>query len=59
MNSLKVPDSGLLLESSASKDAGLPQAFALSLSDIVIKDMIKCFQNGDAINLALGGSPVS
>lgn len=58
MNSLKVPDSGLLLESSAGKDAGLPsQAFALSLSDNVIEDMIKCVQNGDGIQLALGGNP--
>ncbi|KAM5355477.1 hypothetical protein ACJ41O_002123 [Fusarium nematophilum] len=58
MNSLKVPDSGLLLEGSAGKDATLPsQAFAVTLSDVVIEDMIKCVQNGDNIRLALGANP--
>ncbi|KAF4999180.1 hypothetical protein FGRMN_2639 [Fusarium graminum] len=58
MNSLKVPESGLLLEGSTGKDASLPsQAFALSLSDVLIEDMIKCVQNGDGIQLSLGASP--
>ncbi|KAH6960788.1 hypothetical protein DER45DRAFT_171780 [Fusarium avenaceum] len=58
MNSLKVPESGLQLEGSTGKDATLPlQAFALSLSDVLIEDMIKCVQNGDGIQLALGANP--
>ncbi|KAF4976971.1 hypothetical protein FZEAL_6442 [Fusarium zealandicum] len=58
MNSLKVPESGLQLEGSAGKDASLPlQAFALTLSDVVIEDMIKCVQNGDGVQLALGANP--
>lgn len=60
MNSLKVPESGLQLEGSTGKDATLPsQAFALSLSDVLIEDMIKCVQNGDGIQLSLGANPVS
>lgn len=60
MNSLKVPESGLVLESSDTKESSLPpQAFAINLSDNVIESMIRCFQNGDDINLALGSSPVS
>ncbi|CCT62713.1 uncharacterized protein FFUJ_00705 [Fusarium fujikuroi IMI 58289] len=58
MNSLKVPESGLQLEGSTGKDASLPsQAFAVTLSDNVIEDMIKCVQNGDGIQLALGANP--
>ncbi|KAF5012087.1 hypothetical protein FDECE_1861 [Fusarium decemcellulare] len=58
MNSLKVPESGLQLEGSTGKDATLPsQAFALTLSDVVIEDMIKCVQNGDGIQLSLGANP--
>lgn len=60
MNSLKVPESGLQLEGSTGKDASLPpQAFAVTLSDNVIEDMIKCVQNGDGIQLSLGANPVS
>ncbi|WKT39559.1 hypothetical protein QSH57_001378 [Fusarium oxysporum f. sp. vasinfectum] len=58
MNSLKVPESGLQLEGSTGKDASLPsQAFAVTLSDNVIEDMIKCVQNGDGIQLSLGANP--
>ena len=57
---LSIPDSGLQLESSAKAAAALPlQAFALTLSDSVIEDMINCVQNGQDIQLSLGGSPVS
>lgn len=60
MNSLKVPESGLQLEGLTGKDASLPsQAFAVTLSDNVIEDMIKCVQNGDGIQLSLGANPVS
>jgi RNA polymerase II elongation factor ELL len=58
MNSLKVPESGLQLEGPTGKDASLPsQAFALTLSDVLIEDMIKCVQNGDGVQLSLGASP--
>ncbi|KAH7197216.1 uncharacterized protein B0J16DRAFT_15778 [Fusarium flagelliforme] len=58
MNSLKVPESGIQLEGSNGKDASLPsQAFALTLSDVLIEDMIKCVQNGDGIQLSLGANP--
>ena len=39
---------------------GLPaQAFAISLSDSAIEDMIKRVQNGEGIQLSLGENPVS
>ncbi|KAH7156262.1 hypothetical protein EDB81DRAFT_382386 [Dactylonectria macrodidyma] len=58
MNSLKVPEAGWQLEGPASNDSEVPQqAFALTLSDNVIEDMIKCVQNGDGLNLTLGSTP--
>lgn len=59
MNSLKIPESGVLLKGSPSDDSDpVPQqAFAISLSDNVIEDMIKCVQDGEDIQLALGASP--
>ncbi|EEY17658.1 COM1 [Verticillium alfalfae VaMs.102] len=58
MASLKVPDAGLQLEGSADASVGVPtQAFALSLPDSVIEDMIRCVQNGEDIQLSLGNSP--
>ncbi|KAK7223751.1 hypothetical protein V2G26_011754 [Clonostachys chloroleuca] len=59
MSSLKIPDNGVMLKGSASADAGsLPhQAFAISLSDNVIENMIKCVQTGGDISLALGENP--
>jgi RNA polymerase II elongation factor ELL len=60
MPSLRVPETGLILESSENASTALPtQAFAVSLSDIVIEDMIQCVQNGEDIQLSLGSSPVS
>jgi hypothetical protein len=56
---LNIPDNGLLLESSPEIAAGLPaQAFAITLSQSVIEDMIACVQNGGDIQLALGANPV-
>lgn len=56
---LNIPASGLNLESS-TKTVGLPgQAFAISLSDSAIEDMIKRVQNGEGIQLSLGENPVS
>ncbi|KEY70466.1 hypothetical protein S7711_08662 [Stachybotrys chartarum IBT 7711] len=58
MNSLKVPEQGLRLESNAGNESALPsQAFAITLSDNVIEDMIKCVQEGSGIQLALGSTP--
>lgn len=60
MNSLKVPEAGWQLEGPPSNSSEVPQqAFALTLSDNVIEDMIKCVQNGDGLNLTLGSTPVS
>jgi RNA polymerase II elongation factor ELL len=58
--SLKIPDHGLQLECSAKSSAGLPlQAFAISLSDGDLENMIACVQNGQDIQLSLGSTPVS
>jgi RNA polymerase II elongation factor ELL len=59
MNSLKIPNNGLMLKASAGRDVGPlpPQAFAISLNDNVIEGMIKCVQNGEDISLALGAKP--
>ncbi|KAK3336944.1 hypothetical protein B0T19DRAFT_396632 [Cercophora scortea] len=55
---LKMPDNGLILESSAKAMAGLPTlAFGITLSDRDIEDMIACVQNGQDIQLSLGGNP--
>ncbi|KAL2165301.1 hypothetical protein VTH06DRAFT_598 [Thermothelomyces fergusii] len=52
------PDGGVVVESSAKIAAELPaQAFAITLSDSVIEDMILCVQNGGDIQLALGSNP--
>ncbi|KAK1755003.1 hypothetical protein QBC47DRAFT_301341 [Echria macrotheca] len=53
-----IPDAGLVLESSAKAVAGLPtQAFAVSLSNSMIENMIECVKNGGDIQLSLGNSP--
>ncbi|KPM38611.1 hypothetical protein AK830_g7936 [Neonectria ditissima] len=66
MNSLKVPESGWQLEGKSGQASNLPpQAFALTLSDNVIEDMIKFVQNGvqngipngKGLKLALGANP--
>ncbi|KAK3943691.1 hypothetical protein QBC46DRAFT_28301 [Diplogelasinospora grovesii] len=55
---LDIPESGLLLESSEMVMEGLPtQAFALSLSDETIEQMIRCVENGGEIELFLGSKP--
>jgi RNA polymerase II elongation factor ELL len=57
---LRIPDAGLSLESSPKSRAALPaQAFAITLSDNVIEDMIECVRNGQDIQLSLGDIPVS
>lgn len=60
MASLRVPDTGLQLDASGTAGTVPPnQAFAVTLSDNVIEDMIKCVQNGEDIQLSLGSTPVS
>lgn len=57
---LRIPETGLQLESSVKAAETLPlQAFAITLSDNVIEDLIQCVQNGDDIRLSLGNVPVS
>lgn len=57
---LSIPDTGLHLESSAKTADTLPlQAFALTLSDNVIEDLIQRVQNGGDVKLSLGNVPVS
>lgn len=57
---LNIPDTGLHLESSAKSADILPlQAFALTLSDNVIEDLIQQVQNGGDVKLSLGNVPVS
>lgn len=57
---LSVPDTGLHLESSAKSADTLPlQAFALTLNDNVIEDLIQRVQNGGDVKLSLGNVPVS
>ncbi|KAI1138256.1 hypothetical protein F5Y05DRAFT_385613 [Hypoxylon sp. FL0543] len=58
MSALAVPETGLLLESSANSSDYMPlQAFGITLSDSVIEDMIKCVQGGQEIELTLGSNP--
>lgn len=55
---LEVPDAGLLLESPANAGVALPlQAFAITLSDSIIEDIITCVQNGGSLELSLGSAP--
>jgi hypothetical protein len=57
---LRIPGTGLQLESSASSSSKLPQqAFAITLDDRVLESMIQCVKNGKDLQLLLGGSPVS
>ncbi|KAA8575084.1 hypothetical protein EYC84_004299 [Monilinia fructicola] len=58
--SLDIPQGGLKLESNppSNKSAtNITPAIGLTLSDGMIEDMIKCFQNGKSIELSLGSSP--
>lgn len=57
---LRIPEAGLHLESSDKLAETLPlQAFAFTLSDNVIEDLISCVQNGEDVKLSLGNVPVS
>lgn len=60
MAPLRVPGDGLLLSGSPGENESFPsQAFAITLSDDVIGDLVRCAQNGGDIELSLGSSPVS
>lgn len=58
---LQIPENlQLLLGGSADSMAELPQqAFALTLSDDVLENMIESVRNGQEIQLSLGDTPVS
>lgn len=57
---LRIPETGLHLESLDRSADTLPlQAFAFTLSDNVIEDLIRCVQNGEDVKLSLGPVPVS
>ncbi|PHH83316.1 hypothetical protein CDD83_3009 [Cordyceps sp. RAO-2017] len=58
MNSLKVPEAGLLLDGPSDADsASPPQAFVLTLSDDIVEDLIQSARNGEDLQLALGNIP--
>ncbi|KAG5915279.1 hypothetical protein E4U42_000066 [Claviceps africana] len=58
MDSLKVPESGLLLSGPSGSDSDLPpQAFVLNLSDDVLSQMISRVRLGDNLELELGKTP--
>ncbi|KAH6609311.1 com1 regulatory [Trichoderma cornu-damae] len=57
MNSLKVPDSGLLLAGSGSETGLPPQAFHIQLDKSTIDAIIQSSRNGEELRLALGQSP--
>lgn len=59
MNSLKVPDSGLLLAGSGSDSSLPPQAFHIQLDKSTIESIIQSSRNGEDLRLLLGQSPVS
>lgn len=59
--SLDIPQAGLRLESNppSNKSAtNITPAIGLTLSNAMIEDMIKCYQNNKPIELSLGGHPV-
>lgn len=59
MNSLKVPEGGLLLSAPSGADSHLlPQAFVLNLDDDVVQQMIETTRRGEQLELQLGKTPV-
>ncbi|UKZ75430.1 hypothetical protein TrVFT333_003115 [Trichoderma virens FT-333] len=57
MNSLKVPDSGLLLAGSGSDSSLPPQAFHIQLDKSTIESIIQSSRNGEDLRLSLGQTP--
>ncbi|KAJ3476201.1 hypothetical protein NLG97_g9202 [Lecanicillium saksenae] len=59
MNSLKVPEAGLLLQGPSGQETPLPpQAFALSLSGSIVDSLVRAAREGSSIQLALGKTPL-
>lgn len=59
MNSLKVPDSGLVLNGAPDGEPAVPpQAFVVDLDDSVVDQMIQSARNGQDMHLSLGQNPV-
>jgi RNA polymerase II elongation factor ELL len=46
-------------DAASKSGSAVPEVFGLTLSDSVIEDMIKCFQNDKPLQLSLGEHPVS
>ncbi|KAH8813231.1 hypothetical protein F5884DRAFT_879400 [Xylogone sp. PMI_703] len=58
MPALVIPEAGMRLGSSASRPVpAVPEVFALTLSDAVVQEMIKCAESGKQIQLSLGDAP--
>ncbi|KAJ2957576.1 hypothetical protein NQ176_g11237 [Zarea fungicola] len=58
MNSLKIPEAGLLLQGPLGQETPLPpQAFALSLSGNLVDSLVKAVRDGGSIQLSLGKAP--
>ncbi|KAE9368672.1 hypothetical protein N431DRAFT_547608 [Stipitochalara longipes BDJ] len=61
MPSLVIPPPGLSLGSfpvpPSKPSSAFPDVFGLTLTDVVIEEMIKCVQNGKPIQLSLGEHP--
>ncbi|KAL7943211.1 hypothetical protein V8C42DRAFT_330004 [Trichoderma barbatum] len=57
MNSLKVPDSGLLLAGSGSESGLPPQAFHIQLDKATIESIIQSSRSGEDVRLSLGQAP--
>lgn len=59
MNSLKIPEAGLLLQGPLGQETPLPpQAFAFSLSGNLVDSLVKAVRDGGSIRLSLGKAPV-
>jgi hypothetical protein len=59
MNTLKIPEAGVLLNGPDANDSAVPtQAFPILLNSSVIEGMVKCVRSGGKIELALGSNPV-
>jgi hypothetical protein len=55
---MAIPRPGLELEAPGKVDGPLESVVGLSLSDDMIEDMIKCFQDGQSLELTLGSTKV-
>ena len=59
MNSLKVPESGLVLSGPSDGESAVPpHAFVVSLGDDLIDQLIQSAHNGDDLYISMGKNPV-